>query len=218
MLIQLLAEDPLAFFLIALALVFALVLHELAHAAAALLFGDDTAKRMGRLTLNPLAHLDPLGTLLLLFMGFGWAKPVPINPLRFRNYRLGLFVVSIAGILVNLVLAVLAVLLLKALFARFPREVFAAFQGANTLVGSLALAVYYFASLNLVLAVFNLLPIPPLDGSKILQSLLPLRWHRLLWELERYSWLSFLLIVTVLREPVHRVIAATQRAFLDLFF
>ena len=218
MLIQLLAEDPLAFFLIALALVFALVLHELGHAAAALLFGDDTAKRMGRLTLNPLAHLDLLGTLLLLFVGFGWARPVPINPLRFRNYRLGLFVVSIAGILVNLVLAVLAALLLKALFARFPGEVLAAFQGVNTLVGSLALAVYYFASLNLVLAVFNLLPIPPLDGSKILQSLLPLRWHRLLWELERYSWLSFLLIVTVLRDPVHRVIAATQRAFLDLFF
>ena len=218
MLIQLLAEDPLAFFLIALALVFALVLHELGHAVAALYFGDDTARRMGRLTLNPLAHLDPLGTLLLLFVGFGWARPVPINPLRFRNYRLGLFVVSIAGILVNLVLAVLAALLLKALFARFPGEVLAAFQGANTLVGSLALAVYYFASLNLVLAVFNLLPIPPLDGSKILQSLLPLRWHRLLWELERYSWLSFLLIVTVLRDPVHRVIAATQRAFLDLFF
>ncbi len=218
MLIQLLAEDPLAFFLIVLALVFALVLHELGHAAAALYFGDDTAKRMGRLTLNPLAHLDPLGTLLLLFVGFGWAKPVPINPLRFRNYRLGLFVVSIAGILVNLVLAVLAALLLKALFARFPGEVLAAFQGANTMVGSLALAVYYFASLNLVLAVFNLLPIPPLDGSKILQSLLPLRWHRLLWELERYSWLSFLLIVTVLRDPVHQVIAATQRAFLDLFF
>ena len=218
MLLRLLAEDPLAFFLIALALVFALVLHELGHAAAALLFGDDTAKRSGRLTLNPLAHLDPLGTLLLLLVGFGWARPVPINPLRFRNYRLGLFVVSVAGILVNLVLAVLAVLFLKALIIRFPGAVLAAFQGANSPVGSLALAAYSFASLNLVLAVFNLLPIPPLDGSKILQSLLPLRWHRWLWELERYSWLSFLLIVTVLREPIERVIAATQRAFLDLFF
>ncbi len=218
MLIQLLSEDPLAFFLIAIALVFALVLHELGHAAAALYFGDDTAKRMGRLTLNPLSHLDPLGTLLLLFVGFGWAKPVPINPLRFRNYRLGLFVVSIAGIVVNLILAVLAMFALKALFAYDPRAVMAAFQGANTLIGSLALAVYYFSSLNLVLAVFNLLPIPPLDGSKILQSLLPLRFHRFLWELERYSWLSFLLIVTVLREPIHQIIAYTQRAFLSLFF
>ena len=218
MLIQLLSEDPLAFFLIAAALVFALVLHELGHAAAALYFGDDTAKRMGRLTLNPLSHLDPLGTLLLLFVGFGWAKPVPINSLRFRNYRLGLFVVSIAGIVVNLILAVLAMLALKALFALDPRAVIAAFQGANTLIGSLALAVYYFASLNLVLAVFNLLPIPPLDGSKILQSFLPLRFHRWLWELERYSWLSFLLIVTVLREPIHQIIAYTQRAFLSLFF
>ena len=218
MLINLLTEDPLAFFLISVALIFALVLHELGHAAAALYFGDDTAKRMGRLTLNPLAHLDPLGTLLLLFVGFGWAKPVPINPFKFRNYRLGLFVVSIAGIVVNLVLAVLATLLLKLLFTLEPRLVWAAFQGQNSLIGSVALALYYFGSINLVLAVFNLLPIPPLDGSKILQSLLPLKWHRYLWELERYSWLSFLLIVTVLRDPIHRVITYSQRAFLDLFF
>jgi len=218
MLIQLLTEDPLAFFLIAAALVFALVLHELGHAAAALYFGDDTAKKMGRLTLNPLAHLDPLGTLLLLFIGFGWAKPVPINPLKFRNYRLGLFVVSIAGIAVNLTLSVLSALALKALIAYAPEQVLAAFRGQNTLLGSLALALYYFSSLNLVLAVFNLLPIPPLDGSKILQSLLPLRYHRFLWRLEQYSWLSFLLIVTVLREPIHQIIRYTQQAFFDLFF
>jgi len=218
MLINLLAEDPLAFFLISIALIFALVLHELGHAAAALYFGDDTAKRMGRLTLNPLAHLDPLGTLLLLFIGFGWAKPVPINPLKFRNYRLGLFVVSIAGIVVNLILAVLAMFALKALYTYDPRTVVAAFRGENSLLGSLALALYYFGSLNLVLAVFNLLPIPPLDGSKILQSLLPLRFHRFLWQLEQYSWLSFLLIVTVLREPIHQIITYTQRAFFDLFF
>ncbi len=218
MLIALLREDPLAFLLISLALVFALVLHELAHGYAALLFGDDTARVRGRLSLNPLAHLDPLGTLLLLTVGFGWARPVPINPFRFRDYRLGLFVVSVAGIAVNLGLAVAGALLLKVLVALDPAAVYAAFQGGHSLVGTLALALYFFVSINVVLAVFNLIPIPPLDGSKILQSLLPLRYHRWLWGLERYSWLTFLLILTVLRGPIEAVIGWSQRAFLSLFF
>ena len=105
--IALLQEDPLAFLLAFSALVMSLVLHEVGHAYAAHLFGDDTAKRQGRLSLNPLRHLDPLGTLLLLLVGFGWARPVPIYPPAFRAYRLGLFAVSVAGILVNLALAVL---------------------------------------------------------------------------------------------------------------
>ncbi len=218
MLISLLREDPLAFFLIALALIFALVLHELAHGFAALLFGDDTARRAGRLSLNPLAHLDPLGTLLLLTVGFGWAKPVPINPYRFRNYRAGLFVVSVAGIAVNLALAAAGALLLKALVALDPLAVYAAFRGAKSGVGTLALALYFFVSINIVLAVFNLLPIPPLDGSKILQSLLPLRFHRIFWQLERYGWITFLLILTVLRQPIQAVIGWSQQAFLALFF
>ncbi len=220
MLLALLREDPLAFLLISAALIMALVLHEVAHGVAALLFGDDTARRMGRLTLNPLKHLDPLGTLLLLLVGFGWARPVPINPARFRNYRLGLFVVSIAGIVVNLVLATMAALLLRALYLARPEAVLAALTGRGPLDlwGTLALALFYFASLNLVLAVFNLLPIPPLDGSKILQSLLPLRWHRILWQLEQYSWLSFVLIFTVLRDPIQAVIRWSQAAFFDLFF
>lgn len=218
MLIDLLRTDPLVFALIALALVFALVLHELGHALAALFFGDDTARRMGRLRLNPLAHLDPLGTLLLLFVGFGWAKPVPINPARFRPYRLGLFVVSMAGIVINLALAVLGALFLKALFQLDPRAVVAAFSGVSSGVGALALAAYYFTTINLVLAVFNLLPIPPLDGSKILQSLLPLRFHPWLWALERYSWVSFLLILTVFRQPIQWMLVWAQSQFLAFFF
>ncbi len=218
MLISLLREDPLAFFLIAVALVFALVLHELAHGLAARAFGDDTAERAGRLSLNPLAHLDPLGTLLLLTVGFGWARPVPINPYRFRNYRAGLFVVSIAGILVNLGLAVGGALALKGLATLDPQAVYLAFRGGHSPVGTLALALYFFVSINLVLAVFNLIPIPPLDGSKILQSLLPLRYHRVFWQLERYGWVTFLLILTVLRGPIEAVIGWSQRAFLGLFF
>lgn len=179
--IALLQEDPLAFLLAFSALVMSLVLHEVGHAYAAHLFGDDTAKRQGRLSLNPLRHLDPLGTLLLLLVGFGWARPVPIYPPAFRAYRLGLFAVSVAGILVNL-----------------------------------ALAAYVASSINLVLAVFNLLPIPPLDGSKILQSLLPLAWHPWLWRLEQYAWLSFLLILTVLRGPIQEVLAFARQVFFTL--
>ncbi len=109
---------------------------------------------------------------------------------------------------------------MRVLYLARPEAILAALTGRGPLDlwGTLALALFYFASLNLVLAVFNLLPIPPLDGSKILQSLLPLRWHRMLWQLERYSWLSFVLIFTVLRDPIQAVIRWSQAAFFDLFF
>ncbi|MER3602558.1 MAG: hypothetical protein C4298_01010 [Thermus sp.] len=215
--IDLLQTHPMAFFLAFSALVFSLVLHELGHAYAAYAFGDDTAKRQGRLTLNPLAHLDPIGTLLLLLVGFGWAKPVPIYPPHFRNYRLGLFVVSIAGIVVNLGLAVFLALLVKLLYVLDPEGVVQTFRGlGGSTYGLLALGFYLTASINLVLAAFNLLPIPPLDGSKILQSLLPLSWHPFLWRLEQYAWLSFLLILTVLREPIQAVLSWTRSAFFQL--
>jgi Zn-dependent protease len=211
-------QDPLAFFLAFSVLLLSLSLHEWGHAYAAFRFGDGTAQRQGRLTLNPLRHLDPLGTLLLLLVGFGWAKPVPVNPGAFRTYRLGLFVVSVAGILINLFLAVLFALLVRGLVALDPLGVLLAFRGEErSLVGVLALALYFASSINLVLAVFNLLPIPPLDGSKILQSLLPLSWQPLLWRLEQYAWLSFLLILTVLRGPIQEVLALARRAFFGLF-
>lgn len=217
--IALLQQDPLAFALALLALLFSLALHEWGHAYAAYRFGDDTARRLGRLTLNPLKHLDPLGTVLLLFVGFGWAKPVPVNPMAFRHYRLGLFVVSIAGIVVNLVLAVLLALLVRGLWALDPLGVALTFRGeGQTLLGALALAFFFASSLNLVLAVFNLLPIPPLDGSKILQSLLPLSWHPFLWRLEQYAWLSFLLIFFVLRGPIQEVLRFARRVFFGFFF
>ncbi|WP_038057360.1 site-2 protease family protein [Thermus amyloliquefaciens] len=217
--IGLLQQDPWAFGLAFFALVFSLVLHELGHAYAAYRFGDVTAKRQGRLTLNPLRHLDPLGTALLLLVGFGWAKPVPINPAAFRSYRMGLFVVSIAGIVINLVLAVFFALLVRGLFALDPLGVALTLRGeGQTVAGLLALAFFFASSINLVLAVFNLLPIPPLDGSKILQSLLPLSWQPLFWRLEEYAWLSFLLIFTVLRGPIQEVLRFARRAFFGFFF
>lgn len=217
--IALLQQDPLAFLLAFSALVMSLVLHELGHAYAAYLFGDTTAQRQGRLTLNPLKHLDPLGTVLLLFVGFGWARPIPIYPPAFRHYRLGLFVVSIAGIVINLILAVLLVLLVRGFFRLDPLGVALTLRGEEqTPLGLLALAAFFASSINLVLAVFNLLPIPPLDGSKILQSLLPRSWQPFLWRLEGYAWLSFLLILTVLRGPIQEVLRLAREAFFGFFF
>lgn len=216
--IALLRQDPLAFFLAFLLLAFSLALHEAAHAYAAWRFGDPTAKRLGRLTLNPLRHLDPLGTVLLLLVGFGWAKPVPVNPAFLRPYRLGLFAVSVAGIVANLLLAVLFALSVRLLWQISPLEVLLAFRGEGVSpVGVLALSAFFASSINLVLAVFNLLPIPPLDGSKILQSLLPLAWQPFLWGLERYAWVSFLLILTVLQPPIQAVLRAVRGAFFGLF-
>ncbi|WP_117237174.1 site-2 protease family protein [Thermus sediminis] len=217
--IALLQQDPLAFALALLALLLSLSLHEWGHAYAAWRFGDGTARRLGRLTVNPLKHLDPLGTVLLLLVGFGWAKPVPVNPGAFRSYRLGLFVVSIAGIVINLLLAVLFALLVRGLFALDPSGVALAFQGdGRSPIGVLALAFFFASSINLVLAIFNLLPIPPLDGSKILQSFLPLSWHPFLWRLEQYAWLSFLLIFFVLRGPIQEVLRFARGVFFGFFF
>jgi Zn-dependent protease len=142
----------------ALALLVAAPLHELAHAYAADRLGDPTPRRFGRLTLNPLAHLDPLGTILLLVAGFGWAKPVPIDPSYFPDWRRGLVLVAAAGPLANVILAFLFGLPFK--LGVLPPAPFS----------ELLLTLVF---INAVLAVFNLIPVPPLDGSKILIGLLP---------------------------------------------
>jgi Zn-dependent protease len=147
-----------------------LSVHEWAHAWAAWRLGDDTAKMAGRLTLNPLAHIDPIGTLLLPLLGipFGWAKPVPVQPHRFHtgvSMRTGMMWTAIAGPLANLALAAAGIVLV-ALLIRFQPTVFAARQGLGTLLQTMVF-------LNVVLAVFNLLPIPPLDGSRIADALVP---------------------------------------------
>lgn len=138
-----------------------ITLHEWGHAIVADLLGDPTPRNAGRVTLNPAVHLDFFGTLLLVFAGFGWAKPVPVTPSNFKQPRLGNFLVSAAGPTMNLFLAVVAVALLKYV--------------PNLPPGSLAWLEIMFA-LNVMLAVLNLLPIPPLDGGHILESMLPRRW------------------------------------------
>jgi Zn-dependent protease len=173
-LISLLFKDPLAFFLVAIPLLYSIIFHELAHGWVAWKLGDPTAKNAGRLTLSPLSHLDPIGTLMLLFVGFGWAKPVPINLGYIRNTRSGLVMVSSAGIIANMILAFIAVLLFK-LLAPAPS-------------GSLGLLLYYMTQINIMLAAFNLIPIPPLDGSKILMGFLSYRAQYALARLEPYGF------------------------------
>ena len=171
-------------------LIISVMAHEVAHGAAAYAFGDSTAKNQGRLTLNPLKHIDMFGSIilpLLLYIthsGFlmGWAKPVPYNPYNLRNRRLGEFCISIAGILTNLVIAVVFAVIIK--------------FGAPYLTADATGLIVYIIFLNITLAVFNLIPVPPLDGSKILFSLVPYRYEHHLMALERYGF-YFLIIVIV---------------------
>jgi len=219
-LLQLLGQDPALFFLILLILALSLVLHELGHAVAALWMGDHTAQAQGRITLNPFKHLDPIGTLMLLVAGVGWARPVPIYPPNFRNYRLGLFLVSIAGIAINVLLALGFALLVRLLLDLDPAGVRSAFVGeGRDFFGLLALAAYFAFAINLALAVFNLLPVPPLDGSKILQSFLPAGLQRYFWQLEAnptYAIVVLVLFLTVLRGPIGGFIGSAQDLFLNL--
>ncbi|NJB67736.1 Zn-dependent protease [Desulfobaculum xiamenense] len=175
----------------------AVTCHEVAHGLAAYWYGDPTAKFAGRLTFNPIRHMDPMGTLVFLLTaltsGFiiGWAKPVPINPRNFRDIRKGIIVVSAAGAAMNFLLAV-------ALYAVF--ALMLAFPPAPGGMGEfffvpLVNIVRYGVLINVILGVFNLLPIPPLDGSKILAELLPPRLAYKYMQLERYGFIILLVLV-----------------------
>jgi len=191
--------------LMAVVLIFSIVVHEVAHGYVALKNGDPTARILGRLTLNPIPHIDPIGTillpLLLLFSGagilFGWAKPVPVNPLNFRNYRWGEMTVSAAGPWSNLALAVLFSFLLH--------------LGLVNL-GLMKMALWG-VQINIFLALFNLIPIPPLDGSHILAILLPRDLARLYAYLEPVGFILILVLfysglMGVVLMPLYRVIAS----------
>tara|TARA_X000001036_G_scaffold233749_1_gene218255 strand:- start:742 stop:1377 length:636 start_codon:yes stop_codon:yes gene_type:complete len=152
-LISLLNSDPSSFVFLSICLVFSLCFHEFSHSLAALLLGDDTSYRLKRTNINPLNHLDPMGTMMILFVGFGWAKPVPVNPYNLENPTKDMMKIAFAGPASNLLLAFIA-LLISNIFS------------INTIV------VSYFYIINLALAVFNLLPISPLDGSQIFNPII----------------------------------------------
>lgn len=169
----------------------AITIHEYAHGYAALKMGDTTAKNQGRLSLNPLAHMDPIGALCMLLFHFGWAKPVPINPYNFRDRKKGTMLVSIAGPLSNLFLSLVGAVILGIL-SRFRFSVESAIF-VNLLVGIFGQMII----LNISFAVFNLIPLPPLDGSKILGALLPAKYYFKLLQYERYAFpVLILLMVT----------------------
>ena len=159
----------------------ALTFHEFMHGWIAYKLGDPTAKMAGRLSMNPLVHLDPFGTIMIFLVRFGWAKPVPVNPSYFRNPKRDMLLVSLAGPGANMLLAFLSGLLFRSFHA-------GSFNFLPTIVlQPLYIMVKYSLQINLALAIFNLMPVPPLDGSKILYGLLPPQYDHVYENLERYG-------------------------------
>ena len=166
----------------AMAALIALTLHEYAHGYAAYKLGDDTAKSMGRLSLNPIHHIDPFGALCMILFHFGWAKPVPIDPRNFENPKKGFAISAMAGPLTNLVLGFITTFLYVLCANTF---VITESEFVNALERNTLLFLIYFFSINIGLAIFNLVPVPPLDGSRILNVILPDRWYFKVMRYER---------------------------------
>jgi Zn-dependent protease len=195
-------------------LLFAVSAHEAAHAWMSYKFGDDTARLLGRVTLNPVAHTDPIGTLLIPIIGFiaagagyaiplvGWGKPTPVNPLKWRNKDTANIMVSLAGIMVNTLLAIIAFVILKVLLSTGVIDISVLAHvvggrggGDGTYAEPIAMFLNYMLIMNASLAVFNLMPFPPLDGSKVLYSILPDSASPVLEALEQYGY--FILVAAV---------------------
>ncbi len=175
--------DYLALVAFIISILIALTVHEYAHARVAFAFGDDTARLQGRMSLNPVSHLDPIGTLMILFAGFGWARPVPVNYLRLRQLRKGILWISLAGPLSNFILAFFSVLVYwLTIKMGFSSDFF-------------RVLMFTLAQLNIILGFFNLLPVPPLDGSKVLQTMLPPDALRSYQQIEPYGIIILLILI-----------------------
>ena len=184
------------------ALLLCITVHEVSHGYAAYLLGDPTAKNAGRLTLNPLKHIDPMGLLMLWIFRFGWAKPVPVHPGYFKNRRKGMLLVSIAGPLSNCIFAILTGIVY-----------FNVYRYANHIVlGFLQMLLIY----NATLFAFNLIPVPPLDGSKVVASILPGKYWRYTAFMEQYG--TFILLALVIFDLTGIFIMPIANALLDLVF
>lgn len=195
-------------------LLIAFTVHEFAHAYVAYKFGDPTAKNQGRLTLNPKEHLDPVGTILLLIFGFGWARPVPVNRYNFKNPRLAGVLVSVAGPLSNLLIAIIGYIIFFLLLS-------------SGITGDWTQYVFTFIevliNINILLFVFNLLPIPPLDGYRIIEDLVPLGVRAKMTQYEQYGMLIFLILVLTplgdfTIDPIFRTVIPGIQNFLGQLF
>ena len=191
----------------------ALTFHEYAHAYAAHRRGDDTAKQLGRLSLNPLRHLDPLGTLMIFLVHFGWAKPVPVNPLHLNNPRRDMLWIAAAGPLSNMVLALISGLLIRTLFT---------IEGtpdvhSGTAMGLVIFMLIMSLKINLALAIFNILPIAPLDGSKILSGILPSGFAPIMRVLEHYGPFILIGLIIIGRTTDVSILGGLIWPFVDFF-
>lgn len=183
MLLNLFSPDRLQMMLLSLpGILIAMSFHEMAHGIAAESMGDDTAQMAGRVSLNPFKHLSLLGTLSMLVFGFGWAKPVPVNSYNFRNKRKGIIVTSLAGCFTNLLLGFISLLIMRLIG-----------DYVNIYVYYILYYTYYY---NLIFAVFNLLPIPPLDGSQVLYEFLPYKAKQIYDQVARYG--NFILLILIM--------------------
>ena len=206
--LNLLTNDPMSFLLTLVALVIAFTVHELAHGLMAYTLGDKTAKHDGRLTLNPIRHIDVLGLLFIMFAGFGWAKPVMVNPSNFRYPKQDMALTAVAGPLSNFAMAFVATIIFFMLVGSMG-NVF-----AIGLWGSFLLT---FININLVLGIFNLLPIPPLDGSKLFGSILPdTAYFRFISMGGRFSML--ILLVLVVTNTLFPIISSIHGFLFELMF
>ena len=163
--------------------------HEWAHAFTAYKLGDTGIKQRGRLSLNPLSHIDPIGALLIIFVGFGWAKPVPIDPRNFKNPKVGMGISALMGPVANFLAALAGGFIVNLLWFLFPE-----FMYLNDVGYYISMFFTYYVILNVALAVFNLIPIPPLDGSKVLFMFLPNRIVNTIYQYEQYFFILIILL------------------------
>ncbi|TES96588.1 site-2 protease family protein [Patescibacteria group bacterium] len=208
--LQYLFANPLFFIGWLIALVIGITIHEFAHAYTAYRLGDSTAKMAGRVTFNPIAHMDPLGTLMLFLAGFGWGKPVPVNPFQLRHGRWGQVLVSLSGPLSNVIAAAIFALPLRILIT------------ANVETPAIVIQVLQaIIELNLILAIFNLIPIPPLDGSRILTALAPRAFSGVMAEIERigpFVLLGIIVLTIVMNIPLFSRIILPLVSKIEYFF